>query len=319
MKPQKLLEYLMLNTHRYIPINELSRELKATSDAILMGIQRLRQRGYIIENYKGKGFRLIMSDDLSQAGIYLRDLMRKYNLSIVYLKKTTSTQDVAKSIMKEPRMNNVLIIAEEQTHGRGRLGRRWVSLAGGIWVTLALRPKLEVDKVPLLSLMSGVSIVEAIERLTKLKPKLKWPNDILLRGKKVCGVLVEASVEGEEISAYIGIGVNVNNTIPLELSSNAISLKEILGHDFPRLLLLNGILRRIYENLEILRTNSEHILSKWRSYSYTLNKEVIVKLRDHVLRGRAVDIADDGALIVLTQRGLVKINVGDVIHLNHLV
>jgi len=316
MSPEGLIvNYLMRNTDRPVSLTELSKALKLPPQLIFMKLKELMRRGFILEGDERVGYQLICEDDLRLAGIYLQDISTKYHFDICFLEKVTSTQDIAKELMREQEIHSILVIAEEQSRGRGRLDRRWISTPGGIWMTFALHIRLQGVKIPILGMTGAVSVAKAIENITSLNAKVKWPNDVLVNGRKVCGILIEASLSDAEALICMGIGLNVNNDIPKDLVPSATSLKAILKKPVPRLWLLRAILLQLCPRIPIVIEDPSNILDEWRKLSSTLRKRVKVVLHERTITGKAVDIADDGSLILLTSEGLKKIAVGDIVHL----
>ena len=283
-----------------------------------MKLKELMRRGFILKGDERVGYQLICEDDPRLAGIYLQDISTKYHFDICFLEKVTSTQDIAKELMREQEIHSILVIAEEQSRGRGRLDRRWISSPGGIWMTFALRIQLQGAKIPIFGMAGAVSVAKAIENITSLNAKVKWPNDVLVNGKKVCGILIEASLSDAEALICMGIGLNVNNDIPKDLVPSATSLKAILKKPVPRLWLLRAILLQLCPRIPIVIEDPSNILDEWRKLSSTLRKRVKVVLHERTIIGKAVDIANDGSLILLTSEGLKKIAVGDIVHLRDI-
>jgi BirA family biotin operon repressor/biotin-[acetyl-CoA-carboxylase] ligase len=210
-----------------------------------------------------------------------------------------------------------LVLAESQTKGRGRLGRNWVSPKyKGIYFSLILKPKILPSRAPLLTLLAGVSLVEAIKDVIGLEARIKWPNDILLHNKKVGGILTELNSEMDEIHfVVIGIGLNVNNDRKT-LVDGATSLKEEKRVDINRIELLQEILRRIENNyLSFYEKGSSPVIKKWLDYNVTLGRRVKVVSHTKHIEGQAIDIDPDGALLIRKDSGLSeRITAGDVLH-----
>ncbi len=217
-----------------------------------------------------------------------------------------------------------LILAESQTQGKGRLGRHWVSPPGvNLYASFILRPTIEAPQAPLLTGLAAVCVARAIEALSRLKPTIKWPNDIMIQGKKTAGILTEASIRREKVDYLIlGIGINVNldiDTLPQDIRPNATSLAQQLGHPVDRnklIAMLCNEMETAY--LEFLNEGSDPILKTLRSLTETLGKKVRVQLPHRNLVGWAEDLNTQGALIIRTiesQRETVYS--GDIIHLRN--
>ncbi len=284
----------------------LSKKFSISRVSVWKHIQSLKRDGYIIEA-SPKGYLLISSPDL-----LLPDEFTGLKQKIYYFKETSSTMDVAKELAKKG--EEAVVIAETQTHGKGRLGRKWRSEKGGIYFTVILRPKISPAHAQMINLMAAVSVAKAIRSLFNLKAELKWPNDILIKGKKVCGILAEMEAEVDVINfVNLGIGINANNPIFL-YEKDATSLKEQLGRDISRKELLAFILNEIERQKSLL--GSKDIIYEWKSLSSTLNKDIRIIMPNEILEGKAIDIDAHGALILKRKDGsLRRIIAGDCIHL----
>ncbi|PKP54795.1 biotin--[acetyl-CoA-carboxylase] ligase, partial [Candidatus Atribacteria bacterium HGW-Atribacteria-1] len=212
-----------------------------------------------------------------------------------------------------------LITAERQSAGKGRLGREWFSPVGGIWLSIILYPKLSPSYISRITLMTAVAVVKAIKICTQIESQIKWPNDILINEKKVCGILTEMSAELDIINwVVVGIGINVNidhREFPEDIQENTISLKEILGKEVLRVKLVQVFLQefeKYYESLK--RREFSSILKEWKLYSHTLGRKIRVDMGERIIAGEAVDINEEGALILKKEDGqLVEIISGTII------
>ncbi|MCS7108889.1 MAG: biotin--[acetyl-CoA-carboxylase] ligase [Sulfolobales archaeon] len=235
---------------------------------------------------------------------------------IYRFKECVSTQDIAKKLADDGAAEGTVVIADKMASGRGRLNRVWVADEGGLWFTIILRPK-SLSNVQLVTLMAGVSVVEGIKKLYDVPLELKWPNDVLLNGRKLCGVLTEARISNNVIDyLLLGIGVNVNNELRGDLKHTAISLKSYLGHEVP----INDLFIEILKCLEVLYESLQsgslsYIVNLWKKYSTTLGRCVRVFTADGVVEGLAYDVGLDGSLVINVGRGVEKVYSGDVIHL----
>ena len=217
---------------------------------------------------------------------------------LIYLTSTTSTQDIARREAEAGAAHGTAVIAEEQTAGRGRLGRSWVSPTGkNIYVTLLLRP--ELARLRVLGMAAPLAVVRAVESVTGLAPTLKWPNDVLLSGRKLAGVLIDSELSGSAVKyALLGIGVNVNFDIPegSEIATIATSLKREAGSEVSREDVFAALLNE-FEQL-YLHAPPEVIRDAWRQRLETLGREVTVTFRGTVHEGVAEDIGADGSLLL---------------------
>ncbi len=285
---------------------ELSRKLGVSRATIHRLVDSLKSKGFIIEAYPGRGYKLIIENDLqtlTNTSWKLHGLCYK----IYYIRECTSTQDIAEELAKSGAPEGSVIVAEKQTRGRGRFGREWFSGEGGLWFTVLLKPKV-VNNLQLVSLAMGTAVAESIKKLLKINVGLKWPNDVLYGKKKLAGILVEGKVEADVIKyILVGVGINVNNELPSMLRDKATSISEILGFKVPRAPILKGILASFSKYYEsIVRGEHEHIIKEWKKHTITLYKKVIVKFANEVIKGIATGIGKDGSLIIRCSDGSIR-------------
>jgi len=268
----------------------------------------LQQEGYIIE-VSAKGYRLVSSPDL-----LLPYEFPGWEGKIHHFGELDSTMDVARELAKGGAEEGTIIIAETQSRGKGRLGREWFSPKGGIYFSIILRPKISPMYAPRINLMASVAVAKTINKLYGLKAELKWPNDVLIRGKKVCGILAEMDAEIDKVnSVNLGIGMNANTLIS-EHERKATSLREELGREISRKEFFLSLLREINKQQALL--TKADLLGEWKSLSTTLNKDVKIVAPGEEIVGRAIDIDTNGALIVKNQDGSLRdVFAGDCIHL----
>ncbi len=292
----------------YISGEALSHQLGISRVAIWKHIDYLRQNGYSIESSPA-GYRLKSSPDL-----LLPCEFPGMEHRIHHFKEIPSTMGIARDLARNGAAEGTIIIAESQSHGRGRLDREWRSYEGGIYLSIILRPQITPAYAPRINLMAAVTIARAIKDLFNLKAELKWPNDILIGGKKVCGILAEINAEMDRVN-YINLGIGLNaNSIISRHEENAISLRELLGMEISRKELCYSVLRGIAE-MQTLLTEAE-LLEEWRELSSTLNREVRITASGESIVGRAIDIDDHGALIIRKEDGTMRhVFAGDCIHL----
>ncbi len=210
-----------------------------------------------------------------------------------------------------------VVVADEQTAGRGRFGRSWVAEAqSNLLFSLLLRPYfLERDEIFILTFAAAVSIAEAIETVADVQPELKWPNDLLIEGKKVCGILLESSFDSTDLShVVLGIGLNVNQQrFPGSLSNEAVSLSILTGKKFERDEILFAFLTQfssVYESLQ--RREFYSVMKRWRERSNMFGKQIAISLAGDKFEGVCEEVADDGALVVRTGKGLEKFTAGEI-------
>jgi len=244
---------------------------------------------------------------------------------ILFYSSVNSTNEEARVLAEYGSQDGTVVIAETQTGGRGRRGRTWVSPMGGLWFTIILKPKIAPVYTPIITLLTGVACANAIEKVTGLKTKLKWPNDVHIAGKKVCGILTEISSEPELVKfILVGLGINVNiklSDFPNELQEKITTLSYELNKSINRDKLFQELLKQ-FENLYIpfarepIKTIPK-IISSWRKISDTLGRDVKIQTVSGSISGLAAEISEDGALLVKTKTGKEeRIIAGDCIYLN---
>jgi len=244
---------------------------------------------------------------------------RRFGKKIIFLRGTRSTNDLAKKLAGYGVDEGTVVIAETQKAGRGRLGRRWFSPMGGLWFSVVLRPKLRVSEALRLVFVAGLAVAETLHELYGLSVETKWPNDVLLNKRKICGILSEMNTSGGKVnSAIVGIGVNVNfdvrESLPKELWQAVTSLE----NELHRRVRLEDLFKSLLENLEKeydLLINGDYIrvLDDWKRYASFLGHEVEVTSDSESVCGSAIDVDFEGALIIKLKCGSTKrVIVGDV-------
>lgn len=236
---------------------------------------------------------------------------------IYFFKKIPSTNLYAKQLVKDSIEEGTIIVADVQTHGRGRKNRYWHSPTGGLWFSVVLYPNIPADRGMLITMASCVSVAQAFKKITGINPEIKWPNDLLFNGKKTCGILTEIDADLDKINYIIvGIGINVNNDIDEELKKIAISLKQVTGVEISLINLLRSILQHLDLNYNKLILGDFNSIKKlWLSYSSIIGREIQVEDEKIVTRGEVIDIDDSGYIILKTDSGIDKIVSGDVKYL----
>ena len=312
-----------LREKEYVSGEVLAKKLDISRVAVWKQIQKLKGIGYKITSDQNLGYCLISRPDLLLPQEIQRGLSTNYiGKEIHYFPELKSTNIMAKEKalhIEERIAEGTLIITERQSAGKGRLGREWFSPAGGIWLSIILYPQLSPSYISRITLMTAVAAVKAIEICTQIEPQIKWPNDILINEKKVCGILSEMSAELDIINwVVVGIGINVNidlRDFPEDIQANTISLKEISGKKVLRVKLLQSFLRefeKYYDKLK--RKEFLSVLEEWKLYSHTLGKKIRVDMGERIITGEAIDINEEGALILKKEDGeLIKIISGTIL------
>ncbi|BCV24314.1 biotin--[acetyl-CoA-carboxylase] ligase [Gelria sp. Kuro-4] len=317
MDQDALLALLAGEKGGYTSGEEISRALRVSRTAVWKYINDLRQSGYDIEAHPRLGYRLLARPDkLLPAEVRHGLKTARLGQAVHHFETITSTNDVAKDLAERGAPEGTLVVAEEQKSGRGRRGRAWSSPPRvGIWASLLLRPAFLPSQAPLLTLTAAVAGAEAIRRVTGLTAGIKWPNDLLIGGRKVAGILMELSAE-QDVVLYVilGIGINVNTpSFPGELAALATSLYQERGESVSRRELLQAFLERFEFWYDRLPGEAEALRSRWRELSVTLGRRVTVTAPTFTVSGLARNIDREGALLLETETGdLVRILSGDV-------
>jgi BirA family biotin operon repressor/biotin-[acetyl-CoA-carboxylase] ligase len=296
----------------------LAAQLGLSRAAVWKRVHRLKAQGYVIEGSPRRGYRLLAVPDKLLPEEVLQGLKTGvFTGPVHYYETLDSTNDLAKALAAQGAPEGTVVVAEAQTGGRGRLGREWDSPPGvGLYVSLVLRPMLPPMELPQITLTTAVAVVRAVRRVAGLAPGIKWPNDLLLNGKKLGGILTEMETESDRIRhVVVGLGLNVNNPgFPFDLAATATSLALAAGRTFPRVNLLQAWLEE-FEALygRFLNQGFAEILEEWKGFTVTLGKMVTVRQGPREISGQALDLAPDGALLLCTANGeIVRVTSGEI-------
>lgn len=301
---EKILTVIRENGEKYISGEEICKELGISRAAIWKHIEKLRHEGYDIAATPHLGYRFISAPDrLIPLEVSWKLKTKIFGKKIYSFKKTDSTNTIAYRLAENGEKEGSVVFAEQQTKGRGRFHRAWVSPQGGIYMSLILRPKLEPIKTALITLTASVAVAEAIREVTNLPARIKWPNDVLIDSSKISGILTEMKAEQDTIDFMIlGIGVNVNSS-KQELPSRATSIAAQSKTPISKV----GLSKRILELLEVyylkLNEDFESIINEWRGLSGTLGKRVKIRAHNQTLEGQALDVDENGGLIIRLDSG----------------
>ena len=285
----------------------LSARLGISRVSIWKHIKKLQELGYAIES-TSKGYCLGAEPDVA----YPWELPR-YEDRIHYLEETVSTMETARNLARGGCPDFTVVIAGKQTSGRGRLRRLWDSQAGGLYFTLVIRPEIPPAWSYRYNFAASLELARTIREMLSLDVSVKWPNDLLIGEKKVSGMLSEMEAEADRVSFInIGLGLNVNNDISADVP-NAVSLKQLTGRRISRKELLGAFLENYQERIS--RDSLESIVAQWKEYTTTLNREVTIVTPRESISGTAVDVDENGGLMVRLGNGELKTVVyGDCFH-----
>ena len=285
----------------------LSSELGITRVSIWKHIRKLRESGYSILGTP-KGYQLINSPDIPFSWEF-----PERESQIHYFPKVTSTMDVAKDLARKGCPDFTVVVAGRQEKGRGRLKRIWFSSEGGLYFTIVLRPKISPVVSFKINFSASLVLAQILRNMFGIKAMVKWPNDILVDGKKISGMLSEMEAEADMITFLnIGLGINVNND-PTSKEPMAASLKKVLGREISK----KEILARYLEEFEKRLNNVtlDNVISEWKQYTLTLNRHVKIVANHEVSEGFAIDVDENGALVLELEDGSIKrVIYGDCFH-----
>lgn len=285
----------------------LSQILGVSRVAVWKHIHQLQAHGYEIEA-GAKGYRLICAPDTPFPWFFGHRASR-----IHYFPHVESTMDAARELARQGCPDLTVVVADRQTKGRGRLQRQWQSDFGGLYFTMVLRPAITPVESALINLAAAVDMSEAIHSLYDVDVWVKWPNDLLVNGRKLSGILSQMAAESDRIEfVNLGIGVNVHNDTQ-DVQPPAISLSKLIDRQVSRVEILAEFCER-FEN-RMVTNNLESVIPQWKTRTITLGKQVRVQTLNECVEGRAVDIEKNGGLVLETSSGEYKtVLYGDCFH-----
>ncbi|HRT27879.1 MAG TPA: biotin--[acetyl-CoA-carboxylase] ligase [Syntrophales bacterium] len=316
-----ILRYLKENKGNWVSGEFLSLKTNVSRSAVWKHMLRLKEEGYVIESSRKKGYVLLQSSDLLlvseiQEGLRTRIFGKQ---EVFHHLETDSTNLRAKILADQGAPEGTLVVAESQAGGKGRKGRSWFSPAGkGLYASLILRPALPPTEAPRLTLLTAVAAAEALLALAPVPVRIKWPNDITVNGKKLAGILTQASTEVDVLDyVVVGLGVNVNiaeEEFPDDLRDSATSLLIETGATHPRIGMLRLYLEAFEEWYDRFRQSGFlPVLERWKELSDVIGRQVSVHVFNHRHTGEVLDVDPDGALILRDREGVLqKIVSGDI-------
>lgn len=302
----------------YISGQGLAKRAGISRSAVWKQIKMLRRYGYRIDSRHGLGYLLVGQTDLPVPWELAKTLHTSFiGKQVIFRETTDSTQNLAISLASKPGSHGAVVIAEQQKGGRGRQKRKWLSPKGGIWLSVVLKPVIPTARITLLPFVAALAVCDSI-KATGLDAKLKWPNDVMVSGKKVAGILLDISAEADHVNyAVVGIGINANvdsKEISARLDGVKItSISDELGQTTSRLDLTRSLLENLERYyLEMEQRGAGIILQQWRKNSDMLGRKVAVTHNGKTTQGMAADINDDGSLLLQTNSGDINIISGDI-------
>ena len=319
----KVLSFFQTHDSEYLSGQDLSDVLKISRVAVWKHIKKIQTLGYKIESKQKLGYRLIDNTEKLLPWEITRDLKTQLiGKRVYYFEEIDSTQNFAQNIAADKKENGTIIIAEKQTSGRGRLDRKWTSPKGGIWFSLIIHPKFDVSSSTLIPILSAVALSKSIKSVLGLETEVKWPNDITMNGKKVAGVLVDASFQTNSID-YLILGIGINFDIDakklekrLTKTPNFYGIDSLRGKEnkTPPKTLLKEFLLQFEKNLfQLDKGEKSKIIKEWTKRAAGIGKKITINTSNGKISGISQGIDNDGALKIKTRNETKKIYVGDVV------
>jgi len=316
----KIISLLKSHKSEYISGQDLSDVLKISRVAVWKHIERIRSLGYKIESKQQSGYKLMDIPDLLLPWEVTENLKTKFiGKRVYYFDSIDSTQNFALKIASKDNENGTVIISKKQTGGKGRMKRKWFSPVGGIWMSIVIHPDFDISSTTLVPIATSLALCKAIEKTTKTKPELKWPNDITIKGKKVGGILVDTSIQSNKIESLV-LGIGINFKIKQEkLKKNIVNSPNYYGATTlvkKNESALHFVQQFLYE-LEVIFQwiNSgltKKIIYEWTKRSSTIGKNISIINDKKIVTGKATKIDNDGALIISKNKQTARILIGDV-------
>ena len=319
----KVLSFFQTHDSEYLSGQDLSDVLKISRVAVWKHIKKIKTLGYKIESKQKLGYRLMKDTEKLLPWEITRNLKTKViGKRVHYFEEIDSTQNFAQQIASDEKENGAIIIAEKQTSGRGRLNRKWTSPKGGISFSLIIHPKFDVSSSTLIPILSAVALSKSIKSILGIETQVKWPNDITMNGKKVAGILVDASFQANSIDYLIlGVGINFDIDVKklekkLSKTPNFYGVNSLRKKDdkTPPKLLLKEFLLQLEKNLSQLDNGEKtKIIREWMKKASGIGKKITINTENGKISGISQGIDNDGALKLKTRKEIKKIFVGDVI------
>ena len=316
----KILSLLKSHKSEYLSGQDLSDVLKISRVAVWKHIKKIRSLGYKIESKQQSGYKLIGISDLLLPWEITENLKTKFiGKRAYYFDSIDSTQDFALKIASQDNENGTVIISKKQTGGKGRMKRKWFSPIGGIWMSIIIHPDFDISNTTLVPIATSLALCKAIEKTTKIRPELKWPNDITIKGKKVAGILVDTSIESNKIESLI-LGVGINFKIKQEKlkkiiinSPNYYGATTLVKKNESALHLVQQFLYELEVIFQWINSGlTKKIIFEWTKRSSTIGKNISIINDKKIVTGKATKIDNDGALIISKNKKSTRILIGDV-------
>jgi len=318
----KVLNFLESHESEYLSGQDLSDVLKISRVAVWKHIEKIRSLGYRIDSKQKRGYKFVnRTEKLLPWEITTKIKSKFIGRRIYYFDEIDSTQNYALQISNNTNENGTIIVAEKQTHGKGRLNRKWYSPEGGIWLSVIIHPEFQISDATIIPLAASLALCESIKKVHKIKTDVKWPNDITIDGKKVAGMLIDTSIQGNKVeNLVLGIGINFAVNIQqiekrLKNSPNFYGVTSL----FPeknrpsKIELLVQFLLELEKVINsLIKGKNTQIIRDWSKHTNMFGKTISVNTGNGKISGIAKKIDSDGALIIKTGTKNRRIFVGDV-------
>ena len=318
----KILSLLKSHKSEYISGQDLSDVLKISRVAVWKHVEKIRSLGYKIESKQQSGYKLTGISDLLLPWEITENLKTKFiGKRVYYFDSIDSTQNFALKIASKDNENGTVIISKKQTGGKGRMKRKWFSPIGGIWMSIIIHPDFDISNTTLVPIATSLALCMAVEKTIKIRPKLKWPNDITIKGKKVGGILVDTSIQSNKIESLV-LGIGINFKIKQEKlkkitvnSPNYYGATTLVKKNESALHLVQQFLYELEVIFQWINSGlTKKIIYGWTKRSSTIGKNISIINDKKIVTGKAIKIDNDGALIISKNKHITRILIGDVTH-----
>ena len=318
----KVLKFLKSHKDDFLSGQDLSDVLKISRVAVWKHIKTIKSLGYKIESKQKLGYRLVKNSEKLLPWEITDGLKTKtIGKKVYYFDTIDSTQNYAIEISKKKNENGSVVISQRQTAGRGRMNRKWITVKGGLSMSIILHPKFDVSTTTLFPMAASLALATTIQKTMNIKPNVKWPNDVVIKGKKVAGMIVDASIESNLIESMIlGVGINFKvDTKHLESqlkgTENFYGVASLLkaNNSTTPLKMIQNFLSELEKIIALLdRGETSKIIQKWEKISSTIGKKVSVKTNNGTITGLAKKINSDGSLNIVKNGKVQRLQVGDI-------
>ena len=318
----KVLNFLESHESEYLSGQDLSDVLKISRVAVWKHIEKIRSLGYRIDSKQKRGYKFVNRTEKLLPWEITKKIKSKFiGRRIYYFDEIDSTQNYALQISNNTNENGAIIIAEKQTHGKGRLNRKWYSPEGGIWLSVIIHPELQISDATIIPLAASLALCESIKKVHKIKTDVKWPNDITIDDKKVAGMLIDTSIQGNKVeNLVLGIGINFAVNIQqiekrLKKSPNFYGVTSLFPekNSPSKIELLVQFLLELEKVINsLIKGKNAQIIRDWSKHTNMFGKAISVNTGNGKISGIAKKIDSDGALIIKTGTKNRRIFVGDV-------